>query len=214
MSRFAGAGVLSIAVLGAVSAALVASAAFAQGPGARAASAAPAASVAPAAAAPAATYSQLGQPLVASAANQPPAPAAPGPSLELSLEAAQLAIKTCRGLDQNVGVTIVDSAGIPKVVLATDGASSRGVQSSTNKALTALAFKLATSALGEKIKTDSDLAARVAANPTYNKNAGGLLISHGADIIGAVGVGGAKGSEKDEACAKAALDKLWAAGPR
>jgi uncharacterized protein GlcG (DUF336 family) len=203
MTRLAGAGVWSIAVLGAISAAL------AQSP------AAPAAAVAPAApGAAVATYSQLGQPLVASAANQPPAPAAPGPSLEVSLEAAQLAVKTCKGLDQDIGVSIVDSAGIPKVVLAADGASSRGVQSSTNKALTALAFKLATSALGEKIKTDSNLAARVAANPTYNKNAGGLLITHGADIIGAVGVGGAKGSEKDEACAKAALDKLWAAGPR
>jgi uncharacterized protein GlcG (DUF336 family) len=54
----------------------------------------------------------------------------------------------------------------------------------------------------------------VAANPTYNKNAGGLLITNGSDIIGAVGVGGAKGSEKDEACAKAALKKAGGGRPR
>jgi uncharacterized protein GlcG (DUF336 family) len=189
MSRFESAMLLSIGLLGAVCVG------FAQSP-----------ATAPVA------YSQTGQPLVASATNQPPTPAAPGPSLQASLDAAQLAVKTCKGLDQNVGVTIVDSAGIPKVVLATDGASPRGVQSSTNKALTALAFKSATSSLGEKIKTDADLAAKVAANPTYNKNAGGLLITNGSDVIGAVGVGGAKGSEKDEACAKAALEKLLAAG--
>src|ERR1700719_624652 len=71
---------------------------------------------------------------------QPQPPAARGPSLKLALEAAQKALDTCKGLDQKIGVTVVDSSGVLKVVLATDGASTRGVASSTNKALTALAF--------------------------------------------------------------------------
>ena len=62
-------------------------------------------------------------------AGQPPA--ARGPSLKLALEAAQKALDTCKGLDQKIGVTVVDSAGVLKVVLATDGASTRGVASST-----------------------------------------------------------------------------------
>jgi uncharacterized protein GlcG (DUF336 family) len=143
-----------------------------------------------------------------------PVAAAPGPTLEAALEAAQLAIQTCKALDQKVGVTVVDSAGIPKVVLATDGASARGVQSSTNKALTSLAFKAATSELDGRSKSDSELAGKLAANPAFNTHAGGLLITQGNDVIGAIGVGGAKGSEKDEACAKSALTKLAAAGPR
>ena len=81
-----------------------------------------------------------------------PVPAAPGPSLEAALAAAQVAIQTCKGLDQKVGVTVLDSAGIPKVVLASDGASPRGVQSSTNKALTSLAFKATTGELESKSK--------------------------------------------------------------
>jgi uncharacterized protein GlcG (DUF336 family) len=147
-------------------------------------------------------------PLPVAAAAQTPTPAARGPSLKLALEAAQKALDTCKGLDQKVGVTVVDSAGVAKVVLATDGASSRGVASSTNKALTALAFTAATSELAEKIKSDTDLAGRISANPNYNTHAGGLLLKVGDDIIGAIGVGGAKGSEKDEACALAGLEKV------
>jgi uncharacterized protein GlcG (DUF336 family) len=136
------------------------------------------------------------------------APAARGPSLKLALEAAQKALDTCKGLDQKIGVTVVDSAGVLKVVLATDGASTRGVTSSTNKALTALAFTSTTSDLAEKIKTDPALAEKVAANANYNTHAGGVLLKAGADVIGAIGVGGAKGSEKDEACARAGLQKI------
>ena len=142
------------------------------------------------------------------AAGAPQAPAARGPSLKLALEAAQKALETCKGLDQKIGVTVVDSAGVLKVVLATDGASTRGVASSTNKALTALAFTTATSELGEEIKTDTALAEKVASNANYNTHAGGVLLKAGDDVIGAIGVGGAKGSEKDEACAVAGLQKI------
>ena len=142
------------------------------------------------------------------AAGAPQAPAARGPSLKLALEAAQKALETCKGLDQKIGVTVVDSAGVLKVVLATDGASTRGVASSTNKALTALAFTAATSELGERIKTDTALAEKVASNANYNSRAGGVLLKVGDDVIGAIGVGGAKGSEKDEACAVAGLQKI------
>ncbi len=144
----------------------------------------------------------------AAAANQPARPPAPGPTLQVALDAAQAAIQACTGLSQKVGVTVLDSAGVPKVILATDGASARGVQSSTNKALTALAFNAATSELGEKSKADAGLAAKLAANPTYNTRAGGLVVLQGGVVIGAIGVGGAQGSEKDEACAKAGLAKL------
>ena len=160
------------------------------------------AALAAAAVAPALVLAQAPPPALA------PAPAARGPSLKLALEAAQKALDTCKGLDQKVGVTVVDSAGVLKVVLATDGASTRGVASSTNKALTSLAFTESTSELGDKIKSDAALAEKVAANPNYNTHAGGLLLKVGDDVVGAIGVGGAKGSEKDEACALAGLNKV------
>jgi len=39
---------------------------------------------------------------------------------------------------------------------------------------------------------------------------GGLPIMVGEDVIGAVGVSGAPGGDKDEACAKAGIDRVAA----
>lgn len=135
-------------------------------------------------------------------------PAAKGPVLDLALEAARTAIAACVDLQQHVGVTVLDSAGVTKVTLAADGTSPRGVASSNSKAQTALVFQRPTSQLGEQVKTDAVLAGQIAANTAYNVRAGGILLfSHG-ELIGAIGVGGAKGSEKDEACALAGLAKV------
>ena len=150
------------------------------------------------------------EPVAAPAARPPAPPAARGPALELALEAARTAIENCSGRQQKIGVSVVDSAGVLKALLASDGASPRGVQSSTNKAVTALTFKHATSALGEQIKTDKELADKIAANSSYNARAGGLLIRVKEEVIGAIGVGGARGSEVDEACAQAGIDKIQA----
>jgi uncharacterized protein GlcG (DUF336 family) len=144
----------------------------------------------------------------ASTATSAPILAAHGPTLKAALDAAHVALKTCQALSQNVAVTVVDSAGIVKVVLASDGASSRGVQSSTNKAMTALAFQSATSDLGVRSTAEPELASKLTANPSFNSRAGGVLIRVNNEVVGAIGVGGAKGSEKDEACAKAALGKI------
>jgi len=147
----------------------------------------------------------------APAATQPaPVPAARGPALDLAVEAALEAIKTCTAIEQKVAVSVVDSAGVLKVLLASDGAAPRGVQSGNNKAVTALAFKTATSQIAEQVKTDKELADKIAANPNYAARAGGVLIKVNDEIIGAIGVGGARGSEKDEACALAGLQKVQA----
>jgi uncharacterized protein GlcG (DUF336 family) len=146
----------------------------------------------------------------APAAQQAPVPAARGPALDLALEAAKVALETCRGLDQKVGVSVVDSAGVLRVLLATDGAAARGVQNSTYKAQTALAFNAPTSQLAEQAKGDKAVADKLAGNPNYLNRAGGIPIKVGDEVIGAIGVGGARGSEKDEACALAGLEKVKA----
>ena len=137
-----------------------------------------------------------------------PPPPARGPALDLALEAAQVAIDTCKARDQKAAVSVVDSAGVLKVLLSTDGASSRGVSSSTSKAVTALTFKAPTSQLAERIKTDKELADKIAANTSLNARAGGVLLTVDGEIIGAVGVGGARGSDVDEACGIAGVQKI------
>jgi len=138
----------------------------------------------------------------------PPPPPAPGPSLSDALLAAQSAIAACRERQQNVSVAVVDAAGVHKLLLAADGAHSRGVQSSTAKALTSLAFNAASGSLAERAKQDVALAARLSANAAYNSRAGGLPIVKDGALIGAIGVGGARGSENDEACARAGLERI------
>ena len=139
-------------------------------------------------------------------ANPARAPAAKGPSLELAIEAARVAVETCAADgEQKIAASVVDSAGVLKVLLAADGTSPRGVTSSTIKAITALRFKKSTSALTEQIKTDKALADTIAATPTYNARPGGILIQVGTEVIGAIGVGGGK---TDEPCALAGLNKI------
>lgn len=141
------------------------------------------------------------------AAKKPPVPAAHGPTVESSIEAATAAIEACLDKDQKAGVSVVDSAGVLKVLLAADGASERGVLSSTNKAVTALHFKTATSQLFTRKDSDKELAAKLAANSNFNARPGGVLLKNGDEIIGAIGVGGAK---IDEECALAGIDKIEA----
>jgi uncharacterized protein GlcG (DUF336 family) len=136
------------------------------------------------------------------------APAARGPTLKAVLDAAHAAVKTCEGLSQKIAVTVIDSAGVTKVLLASDGASARGVQSSTNKAATALTFGAATSELAHRAESDTELAAKLNLNPNFNSHAGGVLVRIDGELVGAIGAGGAKGSEKDEVCALAALKRI------
>lgn len=144
----------------------------------------------------------------APAGQRPQVPAARGPALELAIEAARIANETCAADGgQKIATSVVDSAGVLKVLLAVDGASPRGVASSTNKAVTALNFKAATSQLGEQAKTDKALADKAAADTTINIRPGGVLIKVGDEIIGAIGVGGGK---TDEPCALAGLQKIQA----
>lgn len=142
------------------------------------------------------------------AADAPPArvPAARGPSLELSIEAARTAIESCAAAgDQKIGVSVVDSAGVLKVLLAADGTSPRGVTSGNAKAVTALNFKAPTADLTERIKTDKALADQIAANTAYNARPGGVLLKVGDEIIGALGVGGGR---TDHDCAVAGVQKI------
>ncbi|MES2673687.1 MAG: heme-binding protein [Pseudomonadota bacterium] len=143
---------------------------------------------------------------VSSSSVQPRVPAAKGPALELAIEAARIAIDTCAADGgQTVAASVVDSAGVLKALLATDGTSPRGVTSSTNKAVTALKFKIPTSQLGEQAKTDKTLADKIAADTNLNARPGGVLLKVGDEIIGAIGVGGGK---TDEPCALAGVQKI------
>ena len=77
------------------------------------------------------------------------------------------------------------------------------------KANTALAFKMPSGQVAAAAQADPAIAAKFAADAdNYVTWAGGVLMMAGNEIIGALGVSGAKPSAKDEACALDGLRKV------
>jgi uncharacterized protein GlcG (DUF336 family) len=128
-------------------------------------------------------------------------------SPDVALEAAQAALKQCRNDGFQVAVAVVDRFGQPQVMLRDRFAGLPASDTATRKAYTALGFHAATSDLAKSIasgKMDSGLAQL----PDIAMLPGGLVIEAGGAVLGGIGVAGAPGGDKDEACAKAGLDAI------
>jgi uncharacterized protein GlcG (DUF336 family) len=138
----------------------------------------------------------------------PPPPPAPAVPEGLALEAAQTALLTCTANGYKVGASVVDSVGGTHLTIGVDGVRQGGLDSSVKKAFTALTLKSPTSAIEAQAKTDAAVQAKLTADPRLFARAGGVPIMAGGAVIGAIGVGGAPGGEKDEACALAGLAKI------
>jgi uncharacterized protein GlcG (DUF336 family) len=129
-------------------------------------------------------------------------------SLAMALTMASTAAETCKAQGHRVSVHVVGRNGEVLVSLRGDGASPHTMENSFRKAYTARTFRV----------SSGDFAKRVAANPTLGQvhlsnivaSQGALPITVGEDIIGAIGVSGAPGGDKDEACAKTGIDKVAA----
>ena len=105
-----------------------------------------------------------------------------------------------------VAATVVDRAGRTKVVVRDDGTGPHTVEASQRNAYTAAVFRVPTAAFAERVR-------QPAAAPLINLEhvialQGGLPIKAGDEVIGAVGVGGAPGGDKDEVCALAGIQRV------
>jgi len=146
---------------------------------------------------------------------QPPSGAPPatnqrarGPGLSLAVEAAQTAVARCNANGYQVTVLIVDSAGVP-VVLLSEGAPERTQTIAGRKAAASIRYNGSSGDITERAKTDAALAAEIKADPKIGvAGQGALLLTAHGETVGAIAVSGAPGGEKDEACAQAAIDKV------
>jgi uncharacterized protein GlcG (DUF336 family) len=80
------------------------------------------------------------------------------------------------------------------------------MENSFRKAFTARTFRIPSGEMEDRLKKNPQMGAQYLAGFTTAR--GALPIKAGDDVIGAAGVSGAPGGEKDEACVKAALDKV------
>ena len=127
-------------------------------------------------------------------------------SLETALTIATTAMDTCKGQGYRVSVTVVGRNGEPLVQLRGEDASPHTYDFSFRKAYTARTFRVASGEIVNRFKQDPTYFAVHVPNTAPSQ--GALPIKIGDEVIGAAGVSSAPGGEKDEACAKAGLDKV------
>jgi uncharacterized protein GlcG (DUF336 family) len=87
-----------------------------------------------------------------------------------------------------------------------DGTGPHTVENSFRKAYTARTFRQPSGDFAKRLKENPLLPLIHLTNVVAAQ--GALPIKAGDDVIGAVGVSGAPGGEKDEVCAKAGIDKV------
>ena len=102
---------------------------------------------------------------------------------------------------------VLDRFGQQLVLLRDRFAGLPASATANDKAYTALSFHMPSGDFAKAIQS-GQLGAGLGGLPHILPLAGGLVIEAGGTVLGAVGVAGAPGGDKDEACAKAGLDSI------
>jgi uncharacterized protein GlcG (DUF336 family) len=126
-------------------------------------------------------------------------------SNEAALAVVQGALDKCHADGYRVSLSLLDSSGLVKIQVRGDGTGPHTLENSRRKAYTALTFKRSS---GETAKA---WAVATTPPPVIEGTVGaqgGLPIKAGNEVIGAIGISGAPGGEKDESCAAAGIAKI------
>lgn len=126
-------------------------------------------------------------------------------SLELATEIAQTAVQQCRKNGYQVSAVVVDRAGAVQVALRDTLAPRFTLEISEKKANAVILSGVPSSTFR---KNRADIRQEMNHIDGIVVLEGGLPITAAGALLGAVGVSGAPGGDKDEACAKAALAKV------
>ncbi len=129
-------------------------------------------------------------------------------SLAMAVTMAQTAIQTCNAQGYRVSAHVLGRNGEIIVAMRGDNTGPHTLENSMKKAYTARAQRRSSGEFAASVKGNFTAGALHLSNITPAQ--GALPIKVGNDTIGAIGVSGAPGGEKDEACAKAGLDKVSA----
>ena len=123
---------------------------------------------------------------------------------ETALKAVQAALAKCRADGYQVAVAVVDRYGLPQAVLRDRYAGAHTVPMAIDKAWTAASFRTDTADLAEAT-TAGKPQSGIRERPRVVAVAGGLVIEAGGSLVGAIGVSGAPGGDRDDVCARAGI---------
>jgi uncharacterized protein GlcG (DUF336 family) len=123
---------------------------------------------------------------------------------DVAFDLAQSALQQCRKDGHQVAVVVSDRFGAPLVELRDRYTPVGALDIAKGKAWTSVTFTRNTSDFVKALK-DGSIGPGLAGLPGVTPLAGGVVIEAGGSLLGAVGVAGAPGGDKDEACAKAGV---------
>ena len=131
----------------------------------------------------------------------------------LSMEMAQIivqgTIERCRADGFRASVSVIDAGGHLKAFARDEGTGLHTIDLSLRKAYTALTFATRFASSLEFATARGSTLGSAASNVEGTVGiGGGVPIKVGDVAIGAVGVSGAVGGDKDEICAKAGIEKI------
>jgi uncharacterized protein GlcG (DUF336 family) len=127
-------------------------------------------------------------------------------TLPIAATIATTAMETCKSQGYNVSVHIIGDMGEVLVALRGDNTGPHTMENSMRKALTSRGTRLPSGQFAENVAKTPNAGALRLGNMIPAR--GALPIKVGEEVIGAVGVSGAPGGDKDEACAKSGIDKV------
>jgi uncharacterized protein GlcG (DUF336 family) len=123
-------------------------------------------------------------------------------TLDLARDIANFTLQDCRKKGYNTAVVVVDRAGDLQVVLRDVYVSRHAIEIAQRKASAVVLSGISTL---DFIKNRGEIRAELNEIPGILLLQGGIPIRSGGSLIGAVGVSGAPGGDKDEACALAGI---------
>jgi uncharacterized protein GlcG (DUF336 family) len=129
-------------------------------------------------------------------------------SISVATTIAMTAIDTCKAQGYNVSAHVLGREGQVIVAIRNPAAGFATFENSMKKAYTARTTRAPSGRFAENVKGNPNAAQFFLTN--FVAAQGALPIVVGNDVIGAIGISGAPGGDKDEACAKAGIDKVAA----
>ena len=127
-------------------------------------------------------------------------------SLATALAIATTAVETCKTNGYATSATVVGRNGEVLVQLRGDNTGPHTMENSFRKAYTSRTFRIPSGEMTNRLKANPTLGTVHLSN--IIALAGALQIKIGEETIGAIGVSGAPGGDKDEVCAQAGIDKV------
>ena len=127
-------------------------------------------------------------------------------SLDGAVTIATTAIADCKAKGFNVSATVVGRNGEILAQLRGDGTGPHTAENSFKKAFTSRTFRIPSGDMEKRLKDNPQMGAQYLTGFTTGR--GALPIKIGDEVVGAAGVSGAPGGEKDEACVQVGLDKV------